>query len=299
MPALLPAAGALVFLRHSAARSLVFAGIDWGQVILLAAALIAVLRAFGRQSWRRCLRWLIVTQSALAALLASVETVREWVAMLLWAGACGGLAVWLVAEYRGAALRRDRRLIRLWKLAGWSSGAVLAVPLIVAYVHGLQRHVGMAAGVGLVVMLAAWIVVRRPQLAPERRAMTRRRAMIPVSVLAALATLALGPLSLALAWRAGYRAPILGLLAALAPSVAGGGLALWTRIPAPRVAVRAFAEGLFRTVARGEHQLVARGGRVGRWLASPLRDLHTGDAQEYLLFLVGLSVLMLLLPILE
>ena len=34
-------------------------------------------------------------------------------------------------------------------------------------------------------------------------------------------------------------------------------------------------------------------------LCAPLRDLHTGDAQEYLLFLVGLAVLALVLPLLR
>ena len=34
-------------------------------------------------------------------------------------------------------------------------------------------------------------------------------------------------------------------------------------------------------------------------LGAPARDLHTGDAQEYLLFLVGLAVLALLLPLLQ
>jgi hypothetical protein len=37
----------------------------------------------------------------------------------------------------------------------------------------------------------------------------------------------------------------------------------------------------------------------GSTLAAPLRDLHTGDAQEYLLFLVGVAVLALLLPVLR
>ena len=36
-----------------------------------------------------------------------------------------------------------------------------------------------------------------------------------------------------------------------------------------------------------------------RALGAPLRDLHTGDAQEYLLFLVGVAVLALLLPLLR
>jgi hypothetical protein len=32
---------------------------------------------------------------------------------------------------------------------------------------------------------------------------------------------------------------------------------------------------------------------------APSRDLHTGDAQEYLLFLIGLSVVALFLPLLR
>jgi hypothetical protein len=40
-------------------------------------------------------------------------------------------------------------------------------------------------------------------------------------------------------------------------------------------------------------------GRLGRALLGASRDLHTGDAQEYLLFLVGLSVLAVLLPLLR
>ena len=39
--------------------------------------------------------------------------------------------------------------------------------------------------------------------------------------------------------------------------------------------------------------------RLVRVLATPLRDLHTGDAQEYVLFLVGVAVLAILLPLLR
>jgi hypothetical protein len=299
MPALLPAAGALVFLRHTTSWPLQVAGVDWSQILLVAAALIAVLRAFGRQSWTRALRWLLVTESALAALLALVQTVHVPVAMALWAGACGGIGMWLVSEHRGAALRRDPRLIHLWRLAGWSSTTLLSAPLVIAYLHGVRRNFAMAAGVMAVAAMVAWVVVRRPQLVPERRSMARRSTVMPISVVAALVTLGIGPASLAVAWGWGYRAPLVWAAVALAPAVLGGALALWTRIPAPRVAARSFAQGLFHVVARGEHQLVARAGGLGRWVASPLRDLHTGDAQEYLLFLVGLSVLMLLLPILQ
>ena len=57
----------------------------------------------------------------------------------------------------------------------------------------------------------------------------------------------------------------------------------------------------YRVPGGTREQMVARyprAGRAARSLASPLRDLHSGDAQEYLLFLVGTCVLMLLLPVL-
>jgi hypothetical protein len=50
------------------------------------------------------------------------------------------------------------------------------------------------------------------------------------------------------------------------------------------------------TRERGAVDLIAR---IGQGATSPLRDLHTGDAQEYLLFLVGVAVLALLLPLLQ
>ncbi|HTO89873.1 MAG TPA: hypothetical protein VMJ70_01960 [Candidatus Sulfotelmatobacter sp.] len=299
MPALLPAAGALIFLRQSQPRPLLSTGVDWAQAVLLVAALIAVLRAFGRSSWRRCLRWLVVAECALAAELAAVGTLHPNLVLALWLGAGGGLAVWLVAEHRGAALRRDPRQIHLWRLAGWVSTTALVWPLLVAYVHGVSRQPVMAAGVSLVAGFVAWLMVRRPQMAPERRSMPRLATRAPYTFLAALLTLAIGPATLAFAWRLGYRTTLLAAATALAPAVLGGLLALVHRVPAPRTAARAVAHGLFHTVARGEHQLVVRGTGIGRLLAGPLRDLHTGDAQEYLLFLVGLSVLMLLVPILQ
>jgi len=39
--------------------------------------------------------------------------------------------------------------------------------------------------------------------------------------------------------------------------------------------------------------------RAIRAMTGPLHDLHTGDAQEYLLFLVGLAVLAVVLPLLR
>ena len=299
MPALLPPAGALLFLRQSAAWSIDFRGIDVVQVVLVLAALIAALRAFGRNSWRRCLRWLLVTECALAALLTSVAVLRSSVALALWAGACGGLALWLIAEHRGAALRRTPELIQLWRLAGWTSTTALGWPLLLGYVHGLQRRPVLAIVVALVGALVAWVVVRRPQPAPERRGVGRPVPLVTFHRVAAVATLLLGPMSLAAAWSMGFRAPLAEGLLAFLPFALGGGLAAAPSLPLPSVAMRGFAHTLFHLVARAEHQLVVRTGRSGRVLASPLRDLHAGDAQEYLLFLVGMCVLMLLIPVLQ
>ena len=48
-----------------------------------------------------------------------------------------------------------------------------------------------------------------------------------------------------------------------------------------------------------ERRIVDTLGGALRAVVAPMRDLHTGDAQEYLLFLVGLSVLALVLPFLR
>ncbi|MEO5618559.1 MAG: hypothetical protein ABIS67_12360 [Candidatus Eisenbacteria bacterium] len=299
MPALLPPAGALIFLRQPTAGSLEIRGVDVVQVVLVVAAGIAVLRAFGRRSWRRCLRWLLVTECALAALLAAVAILPIAAALTVWAGACGGLALWLIAEHRGAALRRTPGLIQLWRAAGWTSTTALGWPLVLGFAHGVRREPALAVAVSLVTAMAAWIVVRRPQPAPERRGLRRPAPPVTFHRVAALLTLTLGPLSLAAAWSQGFRPPLVEGLLALAPFVLGGALAMLPQVPLPRIAARGLAHGIFHMVARAEHQLVARAGRAARSLASPLRDLHTGDAQEYLLFLVGMCVIMLLLPVLQ
>jgi len=55
----------------------------------------------------------------------------------------------------------------------------------------------------------------------------------------------------------------------------------------------------FNAVITIERAVVSFVGRIAEGLASPLRDLNSGDAQDYLLFVVGLSVLMLVLPLLR
>ena len=99
--------------------------------------------------------------------------------------------------------------------------------------------------------------------------------------------------------------PLFALLA-LVPPLVGGALALLVlRAGEPDAGMRAgqraqhAARGLFRIVIVAERALVGALARLLRLLATPLRDLHTGDAQEYLLFLVGVAVLAILLPLLQ
>ena len=62
---------------------------------------------------------------------------------------------------------------------------------------------------------------------------------------------------------------------------------------------RRAAQAAFRGVVRFERRLVGMLARVGMAMISPARDLHTGDAQEFLLFLAGVAVLALVLPLLR
>ena len=62
---------------------------------------------------------------------------------------------------------------------------------------------------------------------------------------------------------------------------------------------RSVATLAYRGILGIERRLIALLARVARLLLAPSRDLHTGDAQEYLLFLIGLSVVALFLPLLR
>ena len=61
----------------------------------------------------------------------------------------------------------------------------------------------------------------------------------------------------------------------------------------------ALAGSAFRVIVGLERRLVRVIERVGRGVTSAIHDLHTGDAQEYLLFLVGIGVLALVVPLLQ
>jgi hypothetical protein len=306
LPAVLPAAGFLVLWRQAE----VWTGAPWlrevAEVLLLFAAGLAVLRAYTRHSWTASLRWLAVFDSALAALLVALDAVPGEVAFLLWFAAAGGRLVTLAAEVRGATVRRGPGLAALWRAAGWTAGAALAWPLLFAAgFSGNRLHPVPFVLLAAPVYLAASLSLRRPVEVPERRALSRPDPTRALGGAAAIALLALGPVALVLAVWGGFEASLPGVIVALMPPV----LALLPRRAAPapeavRLAslaagatARDFALAVYRSVTSAERRVTALLGGLLRALGAPLRDLHTGDAQEYLLFLVGVAVLALLLPL--
>jgi hypothetical protein len=306
LPAVLPAAGFLVLWRLSP----VWTAAPWlrelAQALLLLAAVVAVLRAYVRRSWTASLRWLAVFDSAFAGLLVALDAVPGEIAFLLWFAAAGGRLVALASEVRGASERRGPGLAALWRAASWTAGATLAWPLLlVAGFGGGRFHPVPLVLLAAPAWLAATVSRRRMVEAPERRAVSRRDPARAVSVVAALATLALGPLALLLAWWGGLEASFPGVLVAFAPALlallprraSGRASAVWEASVAAGASARDFALAVYRSVTSAERAVAGGMGGALRALAAPLRDLHTGDAQEYLLFLVGVAVLALLLPL--
>jgi hypothetical protein len=160
------------------------------------------------------------------------------------------------------------------------------------------------------VALGTWITVRRFVEAPERRQVQRRDATLPLSHAGAIATLLMGPTALSAAWWSGFEASWPGSLLALAPAVLGGWLGLLgggVRDSVPGVgalesagrSARAAARAAFHAFVASERRLVASLARLTRALVAPLRDLHTGDPQEYLLLVVAVALLSVLLPFLR
>jgi hypothetical protein len=309
LPAMLPAAGFLVLWRQSAAWTHAPLVREVAGLALVLAAALAVLRAYTRRTWTASLRWLAVFDSALAALLVAFDIVPGEVAFLLWFAAAGGRLMALAAELRGSAARRGPELTRLWRLAGWTAGATLSWPLLVGVGFAGQafRPVEFIV-IAAPVYLAAALSLHRVIEAPERRTAPRLDAGRLVGLLGATATLILGPAALLLAWWAGFEASFPGVAVAIVPVL----LAAWPRrgtaaklpplLRAPVAAgasARDFALSVFRSVTWFESRMAAALGALLRAMGAPARDLHTGDAQEYLLFLAGVSVLALLLPLLR
>ena len=310
LTAILPVTGFLVLWRQAAVWTAAPLVKEIAALALMLAVVLAALRAFSRRSLTATLRWLVVYDSAMASLLVARDVVRGEIAALLWLGAAGGRLIALAAELRGQHVRRGAKLTRYWRFAGWVAGASLAWPLLAdAGFSGHEFHVVEYFVLAAPVLLTNALWLNRVVEAPERRAMARREDRAPrMSRLGATATLLAGPASLAWAWRQGLHVSPIAGAAALLPQL----LAWWPvrrLIPAPdpsgvvreNVAggPRDFALSTFRAVTVIERQLAAAIAGVARALGAPARDLHSGDAQEYLLFLVGVAVLALLLPLLR
>ena len=310
LPLLLPLAGFAILWRHAASWRAVPAVREAALVLLLVTQLLAALRAFGRRRWVASLRWLALADGAVAGMLVALDTVSPSVTLGLWTAAFGGRAALLAGELHGAAPRRDPALHRLWRVSGWLVSSALAWPLLVTLLYG-RPGLGrpwMAPFAAAAVALAAWVSVRRMVEAPERRSVVRRESALPLSAVTAWVTLLAAAAFLVSAWWQGFQSPWPQPLVAAAPSLAGGVLAWWlTRhhagdvdpARAPGALARSAAHAVFGTVLAIERAVVGGAARVGRSLLVPLRDLHTGDAQEYLLFLLALSVLAIVLPLLR
>ncbi|HEY3216291.1 MAG TPA: hypothetical protein VGK93_07350 [Candidatus Eisenbacteria bacterium] len=311
LPVLLPSAGFALLWRHAAR----WAGVpEMRQValfLLFLTAVLGALRAFSRKRLVASLRWLVVVDSSLAACLVALNVVPRDASLLLWVGACGGRAMLLAGELRGSAPRRTYLSHRLWSLSSWLTTASLSWPLLISLGFGRPgvAHLGYAVVAAFVVALSCWVTVRRLVEAPERRTMVRRESAVPFHQLAALLTILVGPAGLVLVWWSGFRLEWPAWALGLAPALVTGAVAWWLQrhpetfrvvpLESTSGAARGVAAAAFRSVVGVERRAVALLIGLGRALIAPSRDLHTGDAQEYLLFLVGLSVLALVLPLLR
>lgn len=313
LPALLPSTGFLVMWRHVVHWTAVPAVRRAALLLLILTAVLATLRAFGRGRWVASLRWLIVADCALAAMLVALAAVPMEVSLLLWLGACGGRVALLAGELRGMAPRRMASSHLLWRVSGWTASITLSWPLLVTLGFGPPGLASPWAAVptAFAIALGAWVMIRRMVEAPERRAMVRRESAVSLSSVIAALTLTVGPIALVMAWWAGFEAPWPGGALAALPAAGAGAIAWWLErhprrqpsaeaVPERRhEGTRAAATGLFRGTLAIERRLVQVLMRLGRGLLAPSRDLHTGDAQEYLLFLIGLSIVALFLPLLR
>jgi hypothetical protein len=313
LPALLPSTGFVILWRHVEHWTAVPEVRRVALLLLIVTAVLATLRAFGRGRWVASLRWLIVADCVLASMLVALAVLPQEVTLLLWVAACGGRVALLAGELRGMAPRRVTTSHLLWRFSGWVSTICLSWPLLATLGFGPPGIASRWAAVptAFAVALGTWVIIRRMVEAPERRAMVRRESAVSLSRLIAALTLVTGPIALVMAWWAGFEVPWPQGLIAYAPAVGSGVIAWWLerhplRLPKAsaemerqREVARGTATAVFRGFLSIERRIVALLTRIGHGLLAPSRDLHTGDAQEYLLFLIGLSAVALFLPLLR
>lgn len=311
LPVILPAAGFILLWRHADYWTPVPEVRLAAVILMLTTALLAALRAFSRREWMTSLRWLVIVDCVLAGALVALRAVSDDASLLLWMGACGGHALLLAGELGGGGARRGEQPRRLWRLAVWIALASLSLPVLTTLGFGPKGTARplLALVAALAVAFAALVSVRRMVAAPERRAIVRREAAVPLAQVGALATLVAGPLALLFAWWGGYEPRALDAVACLVPAAAGGWAAGLVANPTSEAqttwvtrsghAARQAALLLFHGVLGAERLLRRLLGRVAFALGAPARDLHTGDAQEFLLFVVGVAVLAVVLPLLR
>src|SRR5262245_3255099 len=311
LPVMLPAAGFLLLWRHADYWARVPEVRLAAAVLMIATAALAALRAFSRREWTVSLRWLVIVDSVLGGALVALRVVPDDAALLMWMGACGGHSLLLASELSGGGAWRGERPRRLWRFAVWTALASLSLPILTTLGFGppgvAQPILALVAA--FAVMFAALVSVRRMAVEPERRTIVRRESAIPLAQLGALACLFAGPLALLFSWWGGYAPGVIDTIVSLVPAALGGwtaGLLADPRSTAQTRWVTGFgtfarqaALVLFHGVLGAERLLRRVLGRIAFALTAPARDLHTGDAQEFLLFLVGVAVLAVVLPLLR
>lgn len=309
LPVMLPAAGFILLWRHADHWSRVPEVRMAAVVMMLATAALAALRAFSRRGWKASLCWLVIADCVLAGALVALRAVPDDTALLLWLGACGGHALLLAGELGGGGALRGEQPRRLWQLAVWTALASLSLPILTTLGFGPRGTAQplLALLAAFAVSVAALVSVRRIVSAEDRRAIVRRESAVPLVQVGAIGCLIAGPLALLFAWWGGYEARVIDSIVCLVPAVGGGwaaGMIADSATPPGWVGPfgRAARHGsllLFHGVLAIEHALRALIRRIALALAAPARDLHTGDAQEFLLFLVGVAVLAVVLPLLR
>jgi hypothetical protein len=301
LPALLPSTGFVVLWRLSPYWVAVPDVRNAAVVLLLLTVWLATLRALGRRQLAAGLRWLMVADGALAGVVVASGAVGSEVSFLLWLGTFGGRAFVLAGELRGAASRRGAQLSRLWRIAIWTASAALAWPLLASLAAAPQTRMRLFEylSAAIPVALGVMVTVGRLVAAPERRLVVRRTPGFSLGHIAATLTFAIGPTALAIAGWTGFRPAWLPALLGVVPPLAGAAAAMLRRPAFLLEGVRRAARFTSRGVLSRERGAVGLLAGLWQGMSAPVRDLHTGDAQEYLLFLVGVAVLALLLPLLQ
>jgi hypothetical protein len=311
LPVMLPGAGFILLWRHADHWTRVPEVRSAAVVLMLVSAALASLRAFSRREWTSSLRWLVIADCVLAGALVALRVVPDDTALLMWMGGCGGHALLLAGELSGAGSRRGEQPRRLWQVAVWISLASLSLPIIATLGFGAAGAASplLALTAAVAVTFASLVSVRRMVPAPERRTMPRKESAVPLAQVGALGVLVAGPLALLFSWWGGFDPRPIDALVSLSPAVIGGWAAglipnplsprqtAWVAVlgKASRYAALVLFHGLlaFETALRGMLR------RVAIAVGAPAHDLHTGDAQEYLLFLAGVAVLAVVLPLLR